>query len=51
MALSIASEKKMVRGFFYLLLGVVQAVILGFVLQISLGLKIANTAFYYGLVY
>ena len=46
--LSIASEKKMARAFFYLLLGVVQAVILGFVLQISLGLKIANTAFYYG---
>ena len=45
--LSINSEKRVLRCFGYLLIGFVQALILGFILKFALGLKVANSPLYY----
>lgn len=45
--LSINSDYTLVRTFFFLLIGVVQAIVLGFIIQRVLQLKIANPVMYY----
>ncbi len=45
--LSIASENKLARSFIYLLIGFAQAIVLAWILQNSLGLKVANPLMYY----
>lgn len=45
--LTAASEHKMARSFLYLVIGFAQALVLAFVLQFSLGLKVANPLAYY----
>lgn len=45
--LGINSEKRVVRSFGYLLIGFVQALVLGFILKFALGLEVANSPLYY----
>lgn len=45
--LTAASEHKLARSFLYLMIGFAQALVLAFVLQYSLGLKVANPLAYY----
>lgn len=45
--LSINAEKRVLRSFGYLLIGFVQAIVLGFILKFALGLEVANSPLYY----